>query len=385
MALRKGNQDAPACTDCHGEHGILSTEGPALPRRGRQRVGPGLLAVPHLAEGHGKVGPSAGPDADLRRQLPRPRGPRRSPSRWPTAPAATARTTSSRPRTRPPGSARPTWRRPAAHRAAIPGPTSGSRTARSTSPRRRRSSRCSTGSRRCTSFSSSPSSAECSFTTSSTSSESRRGSMQVRRGEIVEPPAGRGLYLRMTLGERLQHGDPHGELHPARRDRVHAPLPRRLVGPRPAPLHPRAHFDVRSLVHRISAVVMVASSLYHVAYLTLTAAGTPVPARHLVARPGPSRRGRRAEVQHGPLLREAAVRPVQLHREERVLGARLGHGRDGRHGHRHVVRQHVHRPPRPSSATTSPAPSTSTRPGSRRSRSSSGTSTSSSSTPTPTR
>ena len=30
--------------------------------------------------------------------------------------------------------------------------------------------------------------------------------LKIRRGEIAEQPAGRALYLRMTVDERLQHG-----------------------------------------------------------------------------------------------------------------------------------------------------------------------------------
>ncbi len=96
--------------------------------------------------------------------------------------------------------------------------------------------------------------------------------MQVRRGEIVEPPAGRGLYLRMTLGERLQHGTLMVSFvllvvtgFMLRYPDAWWVLALRRFSP--------TAFDVRSLVHRISAVFMVASSVYHVAYLTLTPRG----------------------------------------------------------------------------------------------------------------
>ncbi len=96
--------------------------------------------------------------------------------------------------------------------------------------------------------------------------------MQVRRGEIVEPPAGRGLYLRMTLGERLQHGTLTVSFvllvvtgFMLRYPDAWWVLALRRFSP--------TAFDVRSLVHRISAVLMVASSVYHVGYLALTARG----------------------------------------------------------------------------------------------------------------
>jgi predicted CXXCH cytochrome family protein len=96
--------------------------------------------------------------------------------------------------------------------------------------------------------------------------------MQIRRGELVEPPAGRRLYLRMTLGERLQHGALMVSFvllvvtgFMLRYPDAWWVLSLRRFSP--------AAFDVRSKIHRISALVMVASSLYHVAYVTLTARG----------------------------------------------------------------------------------------------------------------
>jgi cytochrome b subunit of formate dehydrogenase len=99
-----------------------------------------------------------------------------------------------------------------------------------------------------------------------------RRHMQVRRGELVEAPAGRGLYLRMTLDERLQHGALTVSFvllvvtgFMLRYPDAWWVLSLRRFSP--------AAFDVRSKLHRISAVVMVAASLYHVAYVTLTARG----------------------------------------------------------------------------------------------------------------
>jgi predicted CXXCH cytochrome family protein len=96
--------------------------------------------------------------------------------------------------------------------------------------------------------------------------------MAVRRGEIVEPPASRRSYLRMTFGERLQHGILMVSFillvvtgfmlrYP---DAWWVFLLRRLSS--------RA-FELRSLLHRISAVLMVAASLYHIAYVASTVRG----------------------------------------------------------------------------------------------------------------
>ena len=96
--------------------------------------------------------------------------------------------------------------------------------------------------------------------------------MQIRRGEIVEPPAGRALYLRMTVGERLQHGALTLSFvllvvtgFMLRYPDAWWVIALRRFSP--------AAFDVRSRLHRISAVVMVAASLFHVGYVTLTARG----------------------------------------------------------------------------------------------------------------
>ena len=96
--------------------------------------------------------------------------------------------------------------------------------------------------------------------------------MQIRRGELVEPPAGRALYLRMTLGERLQHGALMVSFtllvvtgFMLRYPDAWWVLALRRFSP--------TAFDVRSKLHRISALVMVAASLYHVGYVAFTARG----------------------------------------------------------------------------------------------------------------
>ncbi len=99
-----------------------------------------------------------------------------------------------------------------------------------------------------------------------------RRHLQIRRGELVEPPAGRGLYLRMTLDERLQHGalTVSFVLLAVTGFMLRYPDAWWVVALR---RFSPAAFDVRRVLHRISAVVMVAASLYHVAYVTLTVRG----------------------------------------------------------------------------------------------------------------
>ena len=96
--------------------------------------------------------------------------------------------------------------------------------------------------------------------------------LKVRRGDAVEEPHGHALYLRMTLGERLQHGAlmlsftvlvitgfmlryPEAWwVHGIRRLSDHA-------------------FEARSLAHRIAAVVMITASVAHLIYLFGTRRG----------------------------------------------------------------------------------------------------------------
>jgi predicted CXXCH cytochrome family protein len=99
-----------------------------------------------------------------------------------------------------------------------------------------------------------------------------RHRMAIRRGEIAEPPAGRALYLRMTLGERLQHGALLVSFtvlavtgfmlrYP---DATWVAAVRRVSN---------RTFELRSALHRISALVMIVASLYHVWYVTATTRG----------------------------------------------------------------------------------------------------------------
>ena len=99
-----------------------------------------------------------------------------------------------------------------------------------------------------------------------------RHKMRIRRGEIhVEPPS-RSLYLRMTLSERFQHGSLLVSFillvitgfmlrYP---DAWWVASIRGLSD---------SIFDLRGLIHRIAAVVIVAASLYHMYYLAFTKRG----------------------------------------------------------------------------------------------------------------
>ncbi len=96
--------------------------------------------------------------------------------------------------------------------------------------------------------------------------------LKIRRGEIEEEPAGHGLYLRMTVSERLQHGALALSFtllvitgFMLRYPEAWWVLAIRHLSDR--------FFTLRSLTHRVSAVVMVAASVFHAGYLTLTARG----------------------------------------------------------------------------------------------------------------
>jgi cytochrome b subunit of formate dehydrogenase len=99
-----------------------------------------------------------------------------------------------------------------------------------------------------------------------------RHKLKVRRGESAEAPAGRALYLRMTPGERWQHGalmlsftvlvvtgfmlryPDAWWVHAIRRLSDHA-------------------FESRSRAHRIAAGVMILASAAHLGYLAFTRRG----------------------------------------------------------------------------------------------------------------
>jgi cytochrome b subunit of formate dehydrogenase len=99
-----------------------------------------------------------------------------------------------------------------------------------------------------------------------------RRRLKIRKGELAEEPVGRGLYLRMTLSERLQHGTLAISfvLLVITGFMLRYPEAWWVVWLRE--LSDQA-FDLRSLTHRIAAVIMIAASVYHIVYVTATRRG----------------------------------------------------------------------------------------------------------------
>ncbi len=345
-ALRRGNQDAPACTDCHGEHEHPLAEGPDSPRSPPPTSRPASArpATPRCSVTE-KWDLPARPHADLRRQLPRPRA---RGGVVEVANCASCHGThdilpSSNPASRiAHGEPRADLRRRGLPSRA---PTPGSRRARSTSRDRAGAAAPLLDRARSTSSSSSARSAACSLHNLLDFSGSRSGSMQIRRGEIAEPPRRpRALppddSRRATAARR-----PHRELHPARRHRVHAPVSRTPGGSRhPAPAlaqrlrapQPRSpHRGRRSWSRRASI---------HVGYVAFTGRG-----RQLVrdsgggARTCATRRPRSGTTSASPRRSRSSTASATSRRAEYwalVWGTIVM----GRHGDDHVVRQHLHRP-----------------------------------------
>jgi len=96
--------------------------------------------------------------------------------------------------------------------------------------------------------------------------------MKLRRGEIEEPYHGHALYLRMTLGERIQHGSLMASFIVLVITGFMLSYPESwwVEGIRRLSDHA---FELRSLTHRTAAVVMVAASLVHIGYVTLSRRG----------------------------------------------------------------------------------------------------------------
>lgn len=99
-----------------------------------------------------------------------------------------------------------------------------------------------------------------------------RRKMRIRRGEIAEEHGGRSLYIRMTLSERLQHGSLLVSfiLLVITGFMLRYPDAWWVVSIRNLS---DSVFDLRGLIHRVAAVVMVAASLYHMWYLGFTQRG----------------------------------------------------------------------------------------------------------------
>ena len=96
--------------------------------------------------------------------------------------------------------------------------------------------------------------------------------LAVRRGALAEPPAGNALYLRMTVNERLQHGALLVSFTLLVVTGFMLRYPEASWVAFLRGLSTRS-FEMRSLVHRVSGVVLIAVSLFHVAYVVFTARG----------------------------------------------------------------------------------------------------------------
>ena len=96
--------------------------------------------------------------------------------------------------------------------------------------------------------------------------------LAIRSGQVTEEQGGHGIYLRMTLNERLQHGalTLSFVLLVVTGFMLRYPDAWWVAGIRNLSDHV---FELRSLVHRIAATVLVASGLYHVYYVSCTSRG----------------------------------------------------------------------------------------------------------------
>ena len=156
--------------------------------------------------------------------------------------------------------------------------------------------------------------------------------LKIRRGEIWEEPPGHGLYLRMTVSERIQHGA------------AGAAASSLLVITGFMLRYPEAWWvvGIRRLVPRAVRAAQprrTASRRHHgrgerfttSATSRFTARGRQL-VSDLLAAAARTCGTRSASIKYnlGLVRGEAAVRPLQLHREGGVLGAGLGHDRDER-------------------------------------------------------
>jgi cytochrome b subunit of formate dehydrogenase/nitrate reductase cytochrome c-type subunit len=107
--------------------------------------------------------------------------------------------------------------------------------------------------------------------------------IKVRKGLLMEEPQGHGLYLRMTLSERIQHGSLMASfvVLVITGFMLHYPDAWWVVAFRSLSDNV---FQLRGLIHRVAGVVMVMASLYHVYYVLFTGRGKQL-VRDLLPRP----------------------------------------------------------------------------------------------------
>ncbi len=97
--------------------------------------------------------------------------------------------------------------------------------------------------------------------------------LRVRRGRVAgEEPIGHGLYVRMTLAERLQHGSLLLSFTVLVLTGFALRYPDSWAVDQLKRLS-TSLFEWRAIAHRVAGVVMVAAALFHIWYLTLTARG----------------------------------------------------------------------------------------------------------------
>ena len=157
-----------------------------------------------------------------------------------------------------------------------------------------------------------------------------RRELAVQKGLIQEEPVPHRLYLRMTVNQRLQHAGLaiSFALLVITGFMLRYPEAWWVVAIRHVSDHA---FLLRGLIHRIAGVALIGAGLWHIGYLALTAEGRQLFRDLLAAQARSDRPVGGPAVQPRPGEGQAAIRPVQLHREGGILGADLGHGADGRH------------------------------------------------------
>lgn len=99
-----------------------------------------------------------------------------------------------------------------------------------------------------------------------------KNKLLIRRGVLKHPKHGHNLYLRMTKSERIQHVSLMISFFVLVITGFMLRFPDSWWVTHIRDFIPNA-FELRSLIHRIAAVVMVAASLYHVYYIIFTERG----------------------------------------------------------------------------------------------------------------
>ena len=107
--------------------------------------------------------------------------------------------------------------------------------------------------------------------------------IRIRKGLIMEEPSGHGLYVRMTLSERLQHVSLMVSFIVLVITGFMLRYPDAWWVVTIRGLNDNV-FELRGLIHRVAGVVMVMASLYHVYYVLFTQRGKQL-IRDLLPRP----------------------------------------------------------------------------------------------------